>query len=88
MFRTIFKGEGLEPEDIREYVWGDDPRYINWKVSAKYNKLFVNVFRQERDVDLHLFVDINSNIAAGVNRPNFEKLKEFLTDFFIFARKN
>ncbi len=88
MFKTIFKWEGLEIEDIRQYYYWDDPRYINWKVSAKYGRLFVNVFRQERDIDVHLFVDVNKNFLWGDEKANIDKVKDFLLDFFIFAKKN
>ncbi len=88
LFQTIFKGEWLEIEDVREYFWWDDVRYINWKLTAKYNKLFVNVFRQEKDIDLHLFVDINANFFWWEESTNLYVVSNFLSDLFVFSKKN
>ena len=48
-------------EDIRVYQPGDDVKNINWKLTAKTGKLHVNVFRTTKDVDFHIFLDLNIN---------------------------
>jgi uncharacterized protein (DUF58 family) len=50
-------GQQLEPDQIRDYVKGDDYRIINWKATARRNKLMINVFREERAQDLFCVID-------------------------------
>ncbi|MFN3478598.1 MAG: DUF58 domain-containing protein, partial [bacterium] len=82
--RSIFKGSGIEFTDIREYVQGDDPRYIDWNVSARMNKLFVRNFQEEREIPVYALVDLESSLFFGTkNKLKIELLKELL--FLIIA---
>lgn len=49
---SMFRGEGYDFIELREYVSGDDVRHINWNVTAKMGKPFVKVFRQERELNV------------------------------------
>jgi uncharacterized protein (DUF58 family) len=61
-YRSIFKGKGLEFEDVREYQLGDDIRRIDWNVSARsQEKLFTKNFREERELTVLLIVDISAS---------------------------
>lgn len=61
-YRSIFKGKGLEFEDVREYQLGDDIRHIDWHVSARSpEKLFTKNFREERELTVLLIVDISAS---------------------------
>ncbi len=81
-FQSIFKWEGMEIEDIRPYQIWDDIRKINWKLTAKFSKIFINIFREERDVDMHIFLDIN------YNWKNYNKqIIDIFLDIWIFARR-
>ncbi|MFN3995113.1 MAG: DUF58 domain-containing protein [bacterium] len=82
--RSIFKGSGIEFTDIREYVQGDDPRYIDWNVSARMNKLFVRNFQEEREIPVYALIDLESSLFFGTkNKLKIELLKELL--FLIIA---
>jgi uncharacterized protein (DUF58 family) len=50
-------GQQLEPEQIKDYVKGDDYRIINWKATARRNKLMVNVFQEERAQNVYCIID-------------------------------
>jgi uncharacterized protein (DUF58 family) len=50
-------GQQLEPDHIKEYVKGDDYRAINWKATARRNKLMTNVFQEERAQNVYCLID-------------------------------
>jgi uncharacterized protein (DUF58 family) len=55
-------GSSLEFADYRNYAWGDDPRTIDWAVYARLDRLFVKLFEQERDLDVHFLVDCSASM--------------------------
>lgn len=65
MYRSIFKGRGLEFEDVREYQEGDDIRSIDWNVSARMEHLYVKNFREERELTVMLVVDVSASSRFG-----------------------
>lgn len=60
-YKTAFRGQGMEFEEVREYAHGDDIRAIDWNVSARMDRPFVKVFREEREQTLMLLVDISAS---------------------------
>jgi uncharacterized protein (DUF58 family) len=61
MYHSCFKGRGLEIEDLREYVPGDDVRAISWNKTAQMGRPFVKNFIEERDLTVLLLVDISAS---------------------------
>ena len=55
-YRASFRGQGLEFDDFREYQPGDDPRFIDWKVTARTGSPYVRRFHEEREQVLLLAV--------------------------------
>lgn len=76
--RSIFKGSGIEFVDIREYVEGDDPRYIDWNVSARMNQLFVRNFQEEREIPIYSIIDLDSSLFFGTKKKTKIELLEEL----------
>lgn len=77
--RSIFKGSGVEFVDVREYIPGDDPRYIDWNVSARYNQLFVRNFQEEREIPVFVCIDLSSTLFFGTkNKLKIELLIEIV----------
>ncbi|MCK4543915.1 DUF58 domain-containing protein [candidate division WOR-3 bacterium] len=70
-YLSAFKGQGMEFDEVREYSIGDDIRNIDWNVSARYNKLYVKKFREERELNIMLLVDISKSGFFGT----YEKAK-------------
>ncbi|MCS7225027.1 MAG: DUF58 domain-containing protein [Armatimonadetes bacterium] len=64
-YESIFKGQGLEFEEVREYQAGDDVRNIDWNVSARMARLFVKKFRHERELRVFLVVDVSPSLEFG-----------------------
>lgn len=60
-YHSVFKGKGLEFEDVRAYEPGDDERSIDWNVTARMNYPFVKNFREERELTVMLVVDISAS---------------------------
>jgi uncharacterized protein (DUF58 family) len=64
-YRSAVKGRGMEFEEVREYVPGDDIRHIDWNVTARTGAPFVKVFREERQVTVLLVVDVSGSTRVG-----------------------
>lgn len=55
-------GSSLEFADYRNYSWGDELRTIDWAVYARLDRLFVKLFEQERDLDVHFLIDASASM--------------------------
>jgi len=61
-FLSSDKWDGYDLEDFREYQFGDNIKKINWKLSAKYDKEYVSIYKQEKEPVLDIFFDLNKNL--------------------------
>ena len=66
-YRSAFKGRGMEFEEVRPYMFGDDVRSIDWNVSARAGEPHVKVFREERELTVMLAVDLSGSLSFGTN---------------------
>lgn len=64
-YRSVFKGRGIEFDEVREYQEGDDPRLIDWNVTARMDRLFVKKFIEERELSILLVVDLSASAGFG-----------------------
>jgi uncharacterized protein (DUF58 family) len=64
-YRSIFRGAGIEFEEVREYTPGDDVKSIDWKVSARMGKPFIKRYREEREQVVMLLVDMSASGRFG-----------------------
>ena len=64
-YRSAFRGRGMEFEEVREYLPGDDVRAIDWKVTARTGKPQIKVFREERELSVLLLVDQSPSTFSG-----------------------
>jgi uncharacterized protein (DUF58 family) len=64
-FHSIFKGTGLEFDDVRPYQYGDDIRTIDWNVSAKGHGTFVKTFREEKEQTVFFILDVSASQEIG-----------------------
>lgn len=64
-WRSAFRGRGMEFEEVREYVPGDDVRHIDWNVTARTGEPFIKVFREERQLTVVLAVDVSGSTHVG-----------------------
>jgi uncharacterized protein (DUF58 family) len=63
--RSKQRGRGVEFEDYRTYVPGDDLRHIDWSVFARLDRMFIRVFQEEQDLSLHIVLDASASMDAG-----------------------
>ncbi len=64
-YHSVFKGRGMEFEEVREYQMGDDIRTIDWNVTARYGHPFVKRYVEERELTVMLLVDASSSGEFG-----------------------
>ena len=64
-FHSIFKGSGLEFDDVRPYQYGDDVRSIHWNVSAKGHGTYVKTYREEKEQTIYFIVDFSASEDIG-----------------------
>ncbi len=64
-YRSVFRGQGIEFAEVREYQQGDDFRTIDWNVSARMGHPFVKTFHEERELTLMLVVDQSGSLRFG-----------------------
>lgn len=64
-YHSSFKGQGLDFDDFREYQHGDEIRFIDWNVTARMNTPFIRKFREERELNVMLAVDISGSSLYG-----------------------
>jgi uncharacterized protein (DUF58 family) len=64
-YQSLFKGSGLEFDDLRPYQYGDDVRTIEWKVSAKGHGTFVKTFREDKEQSVFFLLDISASQDIG-----------------------
>lgn len=71
-YHSVFKGRGMEFSEVREYQFGDDVRTIDWNVSARFNRPFVKVFEEERELTVMLLVDMSGSQDFGTS-PQYKR---------------
>lgn len=64
-YHSAFKGRGMSFKEVREYHAGDDIRFIDWNVSARFNHPFSKVFEEERELTVMLLVDLSNSSIFG-----------------------
>ena len=71
-YHSAFKGRGMAFSEVREYQFGDDIRNIDWNVTARYNKPFVKIYEEERELTEMLLIDVSGSREFG----SMDKLKK------------
>jgi uncharacterized protein (DUF58 family) len=71
-YHSAFKGRGMAFSEVREYQFGDDIRNIDWNVTARYNKPFIKIYEEERELTVMLLIDVSGSREFG----SMDKLKK------------
>jgi uncharacterized protein (DUF58 family) len=88
-YLSHFKGRGMDFEELREYIPGDDVRDIDWNVTHRLGRPFVKRFREERELTAVLAVDISASSQFGsANRTKREFAAEIAATLAMSAAKN
>lgn len=66
-YHSAFKGRGMAFSEVREYQYGDDLRDIDWNVTARYNRPYVKIFEEERELTVMLLIDVSNSLTFGTS---------------------
>lgn len=88
-YHSAFKGRGMTFSEVREYHYGDDVRDIDWNVTARYNKPYVKVYEEERELTVMLVVDLSGSKDFGaVGTSKREMMTEIAATLAFSAIQN
>ncbi len=88
-YHSAFKGRGMAFSEVREYQYGDDIRDIDWNVTARYNKPFIKVFEEERELTVMLLIDVSGSLDVGTqNAPKRDIVTEMAATLAFSAIQN
>jgi uncharacterized protein (DUF58 family) len=85
---SLFQGEGFEFAELREYVYGDDVRKIDWKTTAKLGKPFVKIYREERELNVVVVSMLGGSMYFGTVRQKSDVAAEIVATLGFSAVKN
>jgi uncharacterized protein (DUF58 family) len=76
-YHSAFKGLGMAFSEVRQYGYGDDVRFIDWNVTARFNQPYVKIFEEERELTVMLLIDVSgSNLFGTRNQFKSELITE------------
>jgi len=88
-YQSAFKGKGMAYSDLREYVYGDDIRDIEWNVTARHNHPYIKVYQEERELTLIFMIDVSrSTIFGSIAKMKNELISEIAGILAFSALKN
>lgn len=85
IYRSIFKGKGIEFFEVREFEEGDDIRSIDWNVTARMGHPYVKTYLEERELTVYLLIDISSSQDFGSYDKSKRNLSAFLSALISFS---
>ncbi len=85
---SLFQGEGFEFTELREYIYGDDVRKIDWKSTAKLGKPFIKIYREERELNVVTAVMMGGSTYFGTVKQKSELMAEIVALLGFSAVKN
>jgi uncharacterized protein (DUF58 family) len=84
-YHSVFKGRGMDFDEVRQYREGDDVRTIDWNVSARMNDTFVKVYVEERELTVMLLVDMSASGRQGTRGMTKRDLAARVAALFGFS---
>ncbi len=87
-YHSIFKGRGIEFNEVREYAYGDDIRTIDWNVTARMNEPYVKEFIEERDMTVYIVFDVSGSGEFGREKAKNEAATELIASLMFGAARN
>ena len=84
-YNSIFKGSGIDFDDLRPYQYGDDHRSINWNISAKEDKIYTNTYKEDKEQSVFFLVDVSQSQHLGKEENKINISKEIASVLTISA---
>lgn len=74
LYASVFRGQGMDFDEVREYQPGDEVRHIDWRVTARMRKPYLKIYREERERHVVLCLDIGKHMQFGT-RGTFKSIQ-------------
>src|SRR6476646_7310612 len=87
-YHSAFKGKGMSFKEVREYSAGDDIRFIDWNVSARFGHPFSKVFEEERELTVMLLVDVSASTLFGTTHATKKDIATEIAAVIAFSAVN
>ncbi|MEE9126779.1 MAG: DUF58 domain-containing protein [Planctomycetota bacterium] len=94
-YTSVFRGTGIEFDEVREYVEGDDPRMVDWNVTARTGRPYVKKYMEERELTVLFLLDVSASTGFGTTpdqrggvRTVRETAAEFCACIALAAQRN
>ena len=87
-YHSVFKGRGMNFEEVREYAPGDEIRSIDWNVTARMNTPYVKKFTEEREMTVMLVVDVSASGTFGSVNLSKRELAAEVASILAFSAIN
>lgn len=87
-YHSAFKGKGMSFKEVREYAAGDDTRFIDWNVSARFGHPFSKVFEEERELTVMLLVDVSASSLFGTIHASKKEISIEMAAVIAFSAIN
>ena len=84
-YHSVFKGQGMSFDEVREYQAGDDPRSIDWNVTARTGAPHVKKFVEERELTVLIMVDMSGSMAFGTRKREKRRVAAQLAALLAFS---
>ena len=84
-YHSAFKGRGMSFSEVREYQYGDDVRDIDWNVTARFNRPYVKVFEEERELTVMLVIDLSESLDFGTAKQTKRNMVTEIAATIAFA---
>lgn len=84
-YQSVFKGQGIEFAEVREYVPGDDIRSIDWNVTARSDKAYIKKFVEERELTVIFALDMSGSLFFGSQEKLKSEIAAEVTSLLAFS---
>lgn len=84
-YHSVFKGQGMSFDEVRQYTPGDDPRRIDWNVTARTGEPHVKTFVEERELTVLIVVDMSGSMAFGTQGDSKRRIAARLAAMMAFS---
>lgn len=87
-YHSAFKGRGMSFREVREYAAGDDIRFIDWNVSARFSHPFTKLFEEERELTMMLLIDVSASSLFGTTCARKKEIVTEIAALLAFSAVN
>ncbi len=84
-YHSVFKGRGMEFDEVREYYYGDDIRAIDWNVTARTGKAHIKKYTEERELTVMIVVDASASVHFGSTTTTKNKMAAEIAAVIAFS---